>query len=325
MNVITLKSIQYYLASDLVETDKDYFKCCKGKIRSIIEWKKIPNADYLFAYKKDNQWIISKPDYKKASLLLTKSFCEANLPSMKPQVEPEVEEVSVQEAEPVQEQEVKDAPPILELADEEKFKDENGKPFEIEVRGERKHNKIFFKVKDVAIAFEMFRLNETLTNKRRSSFQEKEHYEKFLIGNLQIIFLTYRGFQRLIEVNRSSISSFTKYVAQKWLNVLFDKTTLSGYILCFDKEHKSQGLVYLITSPIILGIKVGFWHGSIEELKCSYRTYFGEKITLYTFHTNDAPKAEKSFMLKFKKYRISNEIFEKDILVEYIKFFQHYE
>ncbi len=47
------------------------------------------------------------------------------------------------------------AKPVLELTDDEKFKDEHNNIIEIETRGERLHDQIYFKVKDVSIGFDI--------------------------------------------------------------------------------------------------------------------------------------------------------------------------
>ena len=64
-----------------------------------------------------------------------------------------------------------EAPNILELEIEEKFKDKNGNIIEIEVRGERKYNNSYFKFKDVSNGFNMPNLYASVMN-------ETSNYEK---------------------------------------------------------------------------------------------------------------------------------------------------
>ena len=54
------------------------------------------------------------------------------------------------------------APPLLELEFDEKFHDDDGNVLEIETRGERDHDKIFFRVQDVMTAFDMPNLDKSL-------------------------------------------------------------------------------------------------------------------------------------------------------------------
>ena len=65
------------------------------------------------------------------------------------------------------------------LDDEEKFHDNEGNVVEIETRGEREHDKVYFLAKDVAMAFEMPKLMDTLTDKRRDGYKNNIHYQYF--------------------------------------------------------------------------------------------------------------------------------------------------
>ena len=108
--------------------------------------------------------------------------------------------------------------PLLELSDNEKFIDSNGLAIEIEVRGERLHNKCFFKVKDVSIGFHMPNIYDIITNKRNiNSYLEHEHYKYFIIEktienrkivNKKELYLTYEGMIRLLYVSHSSNAKF---------------------------------------------------------------------------------------------------------------------
>ena len=70
-----------------------------------------------------------------------------------------------------------DAPPILDLEDEEKFHDNEGNAVEIETRGERTSKCVLFLTKDVAIVFNMPHLVKALTKEDRG--YEKEHHYQF--------------------------------------------------------------------------------------------------------------------------------------------------
>jgi hypothetical protein len=100
-----------------------------------------------------------------------------------------------------------EAPPILELENEEKFKDKDGNVIEIEVRGERKHNKCYFKVKDVSNGFEMPSLITTLLHKINNEYKICLHYKTFTVtktGAQQLqkskpyLFLTYNGMLKVL-------------------------------------------------------------------------------------------------------------------------------
>jgi hypothetical protein len=66
---------RYYDAIKVFNWDRQYFHENKtGRIRNIIKEKKLDHNNYIFAYKKDNNWIISNNKYPKAKLLLTKKW-----------------------------------------------------------------------------------------------------------------------------------------------------------------------------------------------------------------------------------------------------------
>ena len=71
----------------------------------------------------------------------------------------EMEEINIQDN-------IEAAPPILYLNNEEKFTDLDGNIVDIETRGERNKNKIYFNVPDVSKAFNMHKLHDTLIDKR---------------------------------------------------------------------------------------------------------------------------------------------------------------
>jgi len=199
----TVSGTQYYNTKDLKSYDPVYFHGTSRAIRKIVEKKKIPEGDYLYAsLSKKKGWTPatnqSKPS-SKASLLLLKSWVETYIPKMTPE--------NIQE-----EQDFKEAPGILGLDDEEKFHDNEGNVVEIETRGEREHDKVYFLAKDVATAFEMPRLCDNIVDKDKA-YKKVIHYTYFnrsipLIGGNDIqkktLFLTYKGMLRVLFCSRSS-------------------------------------------------------------------------------------------------------------------------
>jgi hypothetical protein len=129
------------------------------------------------------------------------------------------------------------APPILILEDHEKFRDVNGKPLEIEVRGERNVDKVYFKVHDVAKAFEMDRLMDTLTQ-TNSAFIDKEDFTTFITiiyeendGNElstntrkfstgKAVYLTYNGMLHVLYASRNkNARRFQRWASEKLFTI----------------------------------------------------------------------------------------------------------
>ncbi len=113
-----------------------------------------------------------------------------------------------------------EAPKILELENNEKFKDKNNKIINIEIRGEREHNKIYFKVKDVSVSFEMPNLNDTIL-RDISKYELNIHYKFFIINNSdksriltskKFLYLTYNGILHLctFKTPNKRLKKYTK-------------------------------------------------------------------------------------------------------------------
>jgi hypothetical protein len=80
-----------------------------------------------------------------------------------------------------------------------------------------------------------------------------------------------------------------------------------------------ENFLYLITSNIVNGIKIGKtseWMG----LKNRYKTTYGNKLDIYVFACEDRHKDEKTIHRYFKDYNLAGEIFNKEYLEEYIEY-----
>jgi hypothetical protein len=209
-----------YLAQEIYNYDPVFFTGISGRIRLIIEKKKLKDDDYCWGYIKGDKWIKSTMTYPKAKLLLKEEWVVNNVPKMMDQVKQELYKYEV-------------APSILELENEEKFKDKNGKVIEIEVRGERQHNKCYFKVKDVSNGFEMPNLQTTIQHKD-NNYLIDIHYKTFTVKKLdkehdtlskKCLYLTYNGILKVLFSSRSgNAESFQNWAAEKLFTIQMGAT-----------------------------------------------------------------------------------------------------
>ena len=218
---------------------------------------------------------------------------------------------------------IEEAPSILDLEDNEKFKDINGKPLNIEVRGDRKHDNCFFKVKDVSEAFEMPNLYTTIISSS-SRYLINEDYKYFICQKRnnkckKELFLTCAGFRKLIETSRRIKNNIdNKSVMHKWIFQNFDYDKVNNFNIDKKAITKSyNGYVYLITSNIIDYVKIGYWTGSIDGLLKRYNTYYGNKIDLFYVITKNAFQLEQKCHKYFIEYKLSNELFKKSNIENY--------
>ena len=201
--VIKLAEKEYFDATELKTYDPIYFTGTSRTVRLIVTKKEIPLDQYCYAsLSKLKGWTMSnqKAPSSKATLLLLKDWVLKNIPKMKPDSEESKEAVY----------EYPEAPPILYLGEEEKFKDSAGNTANIETRGERSPDKIYFLAKDVSDVFEMPNL---LANFRKSiEYVKHVDYEIFL-GKQEYsipvhtykrrIFITYEGMIKILYSSRS--------------------------------------------------------------------------------------------------------------------------
>ena len=219
-NIITIENKEYYNAKDLKRVYKAWFYGTSKSIRLIINKQKIPSESYLYArYNKKSGWKVYTDQYnpdKRQTLLIEKSWAGENIPNVK--------EVDVKEVE------LKCAPDILLLRDEEKFRN-NGKIVDIETRGHRDKDSIYFLCKDVSRVFEMPSLKGTLFN-NDTLYEQGKHYITFICNSYKQevhtvysspitirkrLFITYEGLLKVLFSSRCGIAKEFKNWATKTL------------------------------------------------------------------------------------------------------------
>ena len=250
---IHINGTAYHNSKDMLTLNPVFFKGFTTTPRRIIERRKIPATDYLYAtMEKGKGWNLSTNECKKAQLLISTNWINANrffgapsvaineVVSASAETEVEVEPVNevvsevVSEAMEETEASVKNAPPILHLSDDEKFHDVDGRVIDIETRGERDRKKIYFKVKDVSIGFEMPRLNDTLTHKECIGYERGVHYITFkresrhdsIVSTSMnkpcktTLYLTYKGLLRVLFVSRNKhVDKFQDWAEEKLFTI----------------------------------------------------------------------------------------------------------
>lgn len=266
----TISGVEYYNSKDLMTYNPVFYYGCKSKPRTIIEKKKIPAEEYIYANQKSKEWNISNAECKKAQLLLSASWVDTHFFSKR--------ETNVDE---VKELEIKEAPEILFLKEEEKFRDTEGNVVEIETRGERNRNKIFFRVKDVMRAFEMPNLNRNLVD-TLTTYEEKIHYQYFITPLYQVmvndtikkeLYLTYKGLLKVLFSSRTgNAEKFQDWAEDKLFTIQMgnkeEKIELGTAILKItSKTFKSVFSKYAKELPCIYLLKLG----SVSQLRETFK------------------------------------------------------
>jgi hypothetical protein len=309
MNKIIINGEEYKTVEELYERSPIY---CRGSDTGgeLVRKKKI--TEYVYARIVNNKWEISNGKSRKYDkVLFKKSFYDT------------IEETR-KEKEIVKEE---DIPEVIKLEKNEKFTDGKNNIIEIETRGERKADRIYFKVRDVMKGFEMNRLDDTITDKRKGGYIEGEHYVYFKFKAAKAIrmkkelYLTYKGMHRIIMCSKNACTNRNSYVMTKWLNN-FDRSKLENYSVDIERNvlRNKVGCVYLARCKLLNAIKIGMWRSTIELLYSRYITCYGNDVNIEYYMTNDARELEQKTHKYFWEYRITNELFEISHYDEYVSY-----
>jgi hypothetical protein len=279
----------YYNLNDLFIYHTSFFIGCKDKKRKIIERKKIPSTDYVYAnfIHKTQEWNLTNETSKKAQLLLTKSwvdqyyFPDINKSSNDTiEINESIQKDNDDSQEDIQEYEC--IPNILELDDHEKFKDVNGQYLDIEVRGERDKNKIYFNVKDIGFGFGIPDLKGIILKKERG-YERGLHYKTFIaVDNVhrnknksnknnanKSLFLTYKGLLRVLYTTRNkNAEHFTDWADDKLFTIQMGTIQqkeelgtsilgikLENYKAVFNKYSQNFPCIYLLSLGKVKDLK----------------------------------------------------------------------
>lgn len=314
MQVISCKGKSYYREEDLKEVDKAYFYGC-SRARSIIDRKSIPDTEYVFAIliKKTNKWEIKSKEYKPAKLLISTKWAHHFVPVLRPlnKEEKEISNEGEQEQTESDEQVYQMAPSILELEDEEKFKDKDGNVVEIEVRGERHYKKCYFSVRDVAKGFDLQYLDKTIQN-TKTVYEEGKHFCTFIRSEVcpthprtnRMLFLTYNGVLKVLFSSRTGrAEDFQEWATEKLFTIQMGEQTL--------KDELAGDLIG-VSSKTIQDV----FRKNTEKTPCIYlfkicdaQEMFPEKnygkgdIVCKFGFTDDLPRRTKEHSLYFGKQK----------------------
>ena len=269
---ITIGDKLYYDSDALRNFDQAYFHGCSRTIRKIIEKKSIPRESYAFAnWGKKTNWVMSANQEippTKAKLLLAADWVTQNFPKF-------------MSGENNNLYEYMEAPSVITLDDDEKFKD-GEVTIEIETRGERTHRGIYFRASDVSNVFEIPSLINDVLHDDRRSYKQDDDYKIFLCKKpvnyskttKKELFITYDG---MIHILFSSHSKKAKTFRSWATETLF--TIQMGSV-----EKKEELVSGIIGMPI-------------KSLRAVLKTNATSTPCIYRFALGSAKDLRKSMNL----------------------------
>jgi hypothetical protein len=276
MEIIKLNNNEYVQADYILSKALVYSKGIRtGK--ELIKKHNIDNTNYIFGRKnKENQWIQTEGK----SLKFDKVLFLLNF---------------VNTINEIKEEDASIAPPIIKLKDEEKFYDDEGNFINIEVRGVKEVDKIYFKVKDVAKGFNMKNLDKSIimenTNYKLDIdyiyFNCKKINSLYKKTIKKTLFLTYNGILKVLFTSRVGlvnkfISWATKTLFTLQMGTKEEKQKLFDKVLGNDIESSRNAIkcntnkiscIYLLTLGYVkdlrkeMNISDNF---SDEDIVCKY-------------------------------------------------------
>jgi len=309
MEIVKLNDIEYINCDDFFKKAPIYCKDSRNG-RELIKNKKI--KDFIYVRLKENKWIITDgKSYKYDKILFKKSFID----TIKEITDPIITEDKYESA-----------PDIINLDNNEKFKDDEGNILEIETRGERTVNSIYFKVKDVMIGFGMDNLITTIIT-INTKYKENEHYKYFnckkeINNKIKIkkeLYLTYKGLLRVVHISRNNKFNKNFYIIKKWLDNFDTNNNIYNYKLNTNNfiNSNKNGYIYIVTSDLLNFVKIGLWRGNISSLYSRYITYYGNNISIDYYYVNNVRKVENNVHKHYQEFKISNELFDKKYYNDY--------
>jgi len=264
----TFNNTEYYLSDDIYNLEPQSFIGCSKTTRLIIKNKKLKKDDYIFMkyLKSTNEWKDSEESYRKAKLFITVKWTNKNLICFKNSEDKTTEDLQIEGLK---------APPLLILDDNEKFVDKDGNKLEIEIRGTKDINNIYFRVKDVSDGFKLKNIRQVLLNKE-SGFNLVLHYKIFKIHqvikndtntnkkNQNYLYLTFKGLTKLLYVSHSKNAEHF----QDWVNKII-------YTVQFGSKEDKINL-YSSSLGIHSNILKDFLNTETNTLPCLYLFTLGK-------------------------------------------------
>jgi hypothetical protein len=271
----SLKTKMFYNSKHLFDFNQTFYYGCKSKPKSIIIKKKIPPSEYVYANLKLNEWNLSTADCKKSQLLISKEWVDTHFfKKTEPDVVPVIP-IELPDTETV------DAPALLILEDNEKFKDTDGNILDIETRGTKSRKNIYFKISDVSKGFDMKNLNTTLSHKE-GGYEKNIDYKVFFIRDRlpneqsptikKCLYLTYHGLLRVLFVSRNkNVEIFQDWAEESLFTIQMgtkeDKVKLGTSILNISpKTYKAVFSTYANKFPCIYLLSLG----TVKDLRDTF-------------------------------------------------------
>jgi len=202
----------YYLLEDIKKSELNvmYFVGCRNSMKKCILKQKIPSDKIV--YMKNNKEY--NAGYKNADVYVEQEYVHKHVLNVdeqqtKKRIKKEEDQENKQRKE-FEESKIDDLPELLHLDDEHKFQNDDGVPMDIETRGVKTYDGMFFKASDIGKAFDI--VPTTVLNVG-SDYDYETDFRYFKKWNdpansTKELYLTYEGVLKLLFRARGNKARF---------------------------------------------------------------------------------------------------------------------
>lgn len=248
---------------------------------------------YFFARITKNGWVESNEKEFRAKILIKSEWVKTNVTKFVDKYGTTSKLNSpIRDVKPP----LREAPPVLELEEHEKFCDDEGNVYEVEVRGVREEDKIYFKGSDVQKVFEM----ENLVKNIKRDHTNLEDYEQFSLlsqnplaedsgTTVKIVkrtFFTYNGLLKVIFNSRCGVGK--KF--RKWATKIIYTAHLGT-----DEQRYEQALdIAGVNATLVKQV----FDTCVTKVPCVYLFYVGRVSKMLKYYP-ELKKYRSGMLFKF--------------------------
>lgn len=202
-----------------------------------------------------------------------------------------------------------ETPPVLHFDNDKKFRNNVGEILEVDIRGNKHTNRVFFNVKDIYDYFGI-ELSHNDFEAKYTVDTEYKYFEMSNDTNLDKLFFTYDGFHKFAN-NTDLLNGVDIFLLNEWLFEQFDK---------FVKKETGPGKIYYVTSDLIDYVKLGIYKGSDESIFSGNRSFYGPDIELFFIEMTNPKKVYRKMINNFAGQIKSNGMYDKTFIDNYLMF-----
>ncbi|KAJ3147745.1 hypothetical protein HDU89_005104 [Geranomyces variabilis] len=219
-------------------------------------------------------------------------------------------------------EDLEDAPPLVVLSDNEKFRDAEGRILDVEMRGARSADGLFFYARDVAVKM-LQQYPQRLSDKFGGCWQagKGEDHQYFKRNGHRALFLNYGGFIRSMF---SSRSPFAVEFCKQSLTILFtfyhgnteERTQLAKKLLGIEKARTFFHHLYPTKTSAVYMINLGTVGKLRETMGITNPNLADDVLVVKVGFTDDIRDRLKTHKNDFGAIEGAELVFHKAIIID---------